>query len=125
MAARITEQDVRDIMGDKDFSGFSIDAFILSANSVVSNAFRNSVIADAAFLKMIETWFCAHLIASVHFKEVEEEKLGDATVKYAGKFDSGLDSTSYGKMVKQLDYTGLMEASNKSKMKITAIKQVE
>ena len=122
--ARTTVNAVLAIMGRSSAGTVDIEAFITSANLVVSRVFSGDTTTSLELLTEIETWYTAHMLAATIWKQVEEEKVGDATIKYAGKTGMKLEYTSYGQMVMQLDPTGKMEASiGKRQWKITAIKQ--
>jgi len=54
-----------------------------------------------------------------------EEKLGEAAVKYAGKFGMNLDATPYGQIAKQLDTTGKLATIGKQVAYMKAIKSFD
>jgi len=123
MAARTTTEEVLEIMGKSSSGTINIQPYINSANTVISRIFANDNTVSIEFLTEIEKWFTAHLLASTVWRQSTEEKIGDATIKFAGEFGSQLDFTSYGQMVQQLDYTGKMAGSiGKPKYRIIAIK---
>lgn len=123
MAIRVTKDDVLDIMDSPDVGNFNINHYIVAASLVIDRVFLNDSNVSADLLKELERWFTAHLIKSNILKSVSEEKLGDATIKYGGKFGMCLDSTTYGQTLKLLDYTGRLDGYlGKPGRRITAIK---
>lgn len=120
---RATSDDVLEIMGRSTSGTVNVSAFIASANLIVTKAFTGDTTVTEELLTEIEKWYTAHMLASTVWRQVEEEKIGDATIKFAGKTGMKLDYTSYGQMVLQLDHTGKMESViGKRKWRITAIK---
>ncbi len=82
--------------------------FINTANLLVTRHLGNSNLGNA-LLEEIEKYLAAHLVA-LHNDErqLTEQKLGDATDKYAGEFGSKLNFTQWGQMVQMLDDTGIL-----------------
>jgi hypothetical protein len=81
--------------------------FITAAQELVDTVLADTNLSITT-LDLIGQWLAAHLIASTIFRMTSEEKLGDAQVKYAGKWGEGLSSTPYGQMVLMLDTSGLL-----------------
>jgi hypothetical protein len=123
--ARVTATEVKDILSNCTLETHVIDTFITAGNQLVTRVFAGSSVFSVAELKEIERWFVAHMIASTLTRTTSDEKLGDASVTYTGKWGTNLDSTNYGQMVKQLDSTGLMTSIGKQKASITAVKEFE
>lgn len=109
---RTTAAEVKEIM-ETNLSDAIIDAYILSANALVTKLldFESSGLTDT-LMKEIERWLTAHLIASTRERQAKTEEAGGAKVVYAGNSNLGLDSTTYGQMVKILDTTGIMAKTN-------------
>ena len=122
--ARTTATEVKQIMDNCTLSDTIVDAFIISANGVVTAAMGSTNAGDT-LLEEIERWFTAHMIAMTLCRTTSEESLGQASVKYTGLFREGLASTPYGQMVMQLDYTGEMANIGKKKASIYAIRSFE
>jgi hypothetical protein len=124
--ARVTAAEVLDIMDSGcTASTGQINAFIASGTLVIDDVFSSNTALSDDQLKEIERWFVAHLLASTLYRTTAEEKVGDASVKYTGKWGMGLDSTPYGQTVKQLDTTGLMALAGKKAASIYAVKSFE
>ena len=122
---RVTEDEVKQIMGTTSLEDTDINMFITTANVVVSNIFADDVTISTALLREIELWYSAHLIACTRMRTASKETIGDATVEYSGKFGEGLSSTPYGQMVKQFDVTGKMAKMGKSAATIRAVKSFD
>jgi hypothetical protein len=118
MAARVTAAEVKEIittaLGDP-----AIDAYIAIANPMVTNTVTCGL--AAATLKEIERWLTAHLISITQERLTTEEKLGEATVKYA----SGGETQTYWNMVLMLDTCGAFANLGKKAASIKAITSFE
>jgi hypothetical protein len=101
----------------------AIEAFIEIATAMVTNTVTCGL--AAATLKEIERWLTAHLISVTQERMTTEEKLGEATVKYAGVYGEGLKSTSYGQMVLTLDSCGGFANLGKQAASIKSITSFE
>jgi hypothetical protein len=106
--ALVTAKEVKAIMDDCSIEDPKIDVFIIAAHSIVSLVFKNDTVLGSVAIKEIERWLTAHFVTNTLQKYTIEEKLGEATVKYAGKYEAFLKSTPYGQTVLQLDITGKM-----------------
>jgi hypothetical protein len=109
MAFRVNVKEVKDII-KTTLEASIINACIQSANLTVTAILGDSTDITAAQLKEIERWLSAHFLASSRQRQAQEKTIGEAKVKYSGKTGKGLESTTYGQMVMQLDTTGLIAA---------------
>jgi len=107
MAYRVTAAEVLEIMDDVTLSDPIVEAYIVGANTLVSDVLSTQGLS-ATTLKEIERWLSAHMIASTRERQATEEGAGGAYIKYAGSFGEQLKSTPYGQMVLTLDSSGLM-----------------
>ena len=123
MAVRTTANDVKVIL-NTSLSDTIVDRFISIANLSVNDILNGSGLGED-ILEEIECWLAAHMIASTRDRTTETEKVGDAEVKYTGKFGEELKSTPYGQMVLTLDTTGAFASSGKRKAYIKAIKSFD
>ena len=110
MAVLVTATEVKSILQKTSISDTIVDVFIGDADLVIKKVFENDTTLGSALIKSIERWFTAHMLSSTLIRSTSEEKLGDASVKYTGKWDKNLESTPYGQMVMQLDVTGKLAA---------------
>jgi hypothetical protein len=101
--ARVTYLEVKDII-DTDLTEAQINAFIRSANLMVTNRLT-SLIVSADLLKDIELWLSAHFVA-IRDPRQKSVSIGSASTSFHGNSGMGLDFTPYGQQVKLLDYTG-------------------
>lgn len=99
MAKRVTAKEVRVIITTSLLDAV-IDAYIEIANPMVTSTVTCGL--SAPILKEIERWLTAHLISITNERLTTEEKLGEATVKYA----SGGKTQTYWDMVLFLDTCG-------------------
>jgi hypothetical protein len=123
--ARVTATEVKEIMDNCNKSDSVIEVFINSASVLITKIFAEDTVLTDEELKEIERWFTAHMIASTIFRMTTDERLGEASVKYSGQFGMGLDSTSYGQMVKLLDRTGKITEIGMKRATFMAIKSFE
>ena len=122
MAVRVSAAEVKVII-PTSLSDTSVDAYIALANPMVNNTVTCGL--SEAVLKEIERWLTAHLIAITRDRTTTEEKLGEASVKYAGNFGEGLKSTPYGQMVLQLDTCGQFGNLGMKEISTTAIESFD
>lgn len=97
-----------------------INSFINIADGIINQQLDSDDFTDAE-LKEIERWLTAHLIATTRERIGTSEKVGDASITYAGKFGEGLKSTPYGQMVLQLDTSGVFADLGTQKLYFKAI----
>jgi len=102
MATRVTEEDVLEILSDETtITETTITPFIASANAFVTDLLSDKLSVTVLF--EIERWLSAHMASVSKERLSKEEGAGGAYIKYAGTWESGLDSTQYGQMVLMLD----------------------
>ena len=118
--ARTTATEVKEIMDNCTLDDTIVDAYITPANVVVTKVFDGDANIGATLKEEIEKWLAAHMIASTRWRTTTDEKIGEASVRYTGKFGMGLDLTPYGQMVKTLDITGKISRLGKSRAYIYA-----
>jgi len=119
---RVTPDDVRKIMVDCPEDDSIVDVYILGANRFITRVFSTPPTLDEETLFELERWFTAHMIAVSLARTTVEEMVGDATIKYAGKWGDRLLSTPYGQMVLTLDTTGkIATMSGKKAASIIAV----
>lgn len=117
--ARVTADEVRQIMDDTDLTNININSFISGANALMNSLFGDST---SDLNKEIERWLSAHLIACTRERQALKEEAGTAKVTYTGEYGQGLHMTSYGQMAITLDITGKLAALMSKSAKIYAIK---
>ena len=126
MALRTTVSEVRQIMDgmtSSEVSDADVTAFLTAANALVTKIIGDDGDLGSTLKEEIERYLTAHFIASTRFRTATEEKVGDVWARYTGKFGMNLESTPYGQVVLQLDFTGKMGAAvGKRGASIRAIK---
>jgi hypothetical protein len=122
--ARVTATEVKAIMNGCTATDSTVGTFILASNKLITEVFEDSELG-ADMLKELERYLTAHIISSTYERMTSEEKLGDASVKYTGKWGDKLSSTSYGQMVMLLDTEGLLARLGKMSATITAVESFE
>ena len=119
MAYRVTATEVKSIMDGCTTADTVVETLIKGASETVNSIFNTT---DLTLYKEIERWLTAHMLASTLARTTSEEKIGDASAKYTGKWGSKLESTPYGQMVLILDTTGKMANAGKMEASIYAVK---
>ena len=125
MANRADSVDVLQILEGCTVSATVVDAYITTANAVVTDVLGDDTYLSSDLKTAIEQWLAAHMIASTLWRTTAKEKIGEVSVEYTGNWSEGLNSTPYGQMVLQLDTTGKMAALGKRAVKILAITSFE
>jgi hypothetical protein len=72
-------------------------------------------------LTEIEKWMAAHFMSVTKERMTSDEKLGEAAIKYTGKYGMAWEMTSYGQVVLILDTSGTLAEASKKKMSIKAV----
>jgi len=121
MANRTNSVDVLQILDGCNLSSTVVDAYITTANAVVTDVLGDDTELSSTLKTAVEQWLTAHMIASSLWRTTAKEKVGEVWVEYTGNWSEGLSSTPYGQMVLQLDTTGKMAALGKRVVKIHAI----
>lgn len=126
MAVRTNNSDVQQMLPSdlsSDVTTTIIDAFIVDANTVVTDILGDDTELSSAQKELIEKWYTCHLLVSTVARQPDKEKAGDANITYQGKTSVvGLDGTLYGQRVKELDTTGKMaQKLGKRRVRVHAI----
>jgi len=116
--ARVTATEVKAIITTSLLDA-AVDAYIAIANPMVTNTVTCGL--SAAVLKEIERWLTAHLISITQERLTTEEKLGEATVKYA----AGKETQTYWDMVLMLDTCGQFAKLGKKAIRVYAVKSFD
>lgn len=124
--ARTTAAEVQEILKtptDGTLTDAMIDAYIIGANVVVTKELGTDSSITATHKAEIERWLTAHMIVSSNRLRLPIKAGGGPVpgVTYVGKYETALDSTPYGQMVKVLDTTGKLAALGGRQVKVTAI----
>jgi hypothetical protein len=122
--ARVTHDEVKEIMDNCTVTDAVVDTFIGAATELVTKIFTDGSVSDT-LLKEIERWFTAHMLASTLSRTTSDEKLGDASLTYTGKWGMRLESTPYGQMVMLLDPSGKMANAGKMGATIYAVQEFD
>lgn len=115
MTTRVNSAEVKQIIA----TTLDVTPFIIAASNVVTGVLAGSGYS-ATELKEIERWYTAHLVSArdISKGKLRRKKIGDAEEEYAMDYRaSGLDSSTYGQTVKELDYKGLMANLGKRQAK--------
>jgi len=98
---------VKQILDNTTLSNIIIEAYINSANVMVTEVLGGTDLSDDT-LTEIERWVAAHMVASTRERQAIKEAAGTASITYTGAYGVGLKSTSYGQMALTLDTSGLL-----------------
>jgi len=123
MAVLATYSDVQTLMQDTTINSSYITTVLTTVDLILTKIYEDSTCTVSNdLLTQLQKYYAAHIIASTTSRVATEEKLGEASVKYAGTYGIGLDSTPYGQMVKLLDPCGLIARTGKAVASMYAIK---
>jgi hypothetical protein len=123
--ARVTATEVKEVMDNCTVTDAIVTIFITIGELLIDAVFTNDTVLGEDVLKEVERFYVAHLVAMTKSRVTTEEKLGEAAVKYAGKFGMNLDATPYGQIAKQLDTTGKLATIGKQVAYMKAIKSFD
>lgn len=116
--ARVTVEEVQQILDDSELSTSIITSFISSANVLVTDNLASLELTDDT-LEQIELWLSAHMVIATRERMAKSEEAGGAKIVYNGITGKGLQSTPYGQMALALDSTGTLATLDESKKSIT------
>jgi len=102
----------------------TISPFIDTASLIVDDLDDNTTIVDGILVE-IEKYLAAHLISITKERQGVVEKLGEAEIKYTGRYGLNLEMTSYGQMAIVLDTSGRLKARGQEAVYIKAIKSFD
>lgn len=122
MAVLASVEDVQLLMNDTTLSDEYVSSILVTADLVLTKVFEYDNTLSTGLLAELQKYYAAHLIASTTARMATEEKVGDASISYAGKFSDGLKSTPYGQLLLLIDPTGLIARGGKISASITAVK---
>jgi len=122
-----TAAEVRLIMNvtETKLPDAKIAPFITAGDEIVDQVFLDDTELSTTLLAEIKKWMVAHMIASTIYRTTSDEKLGDASVKYTGKWGMKLESTPYGQVVLVMDITGRMANAGKMRAGIFAVPEFD
>lgn len=118
MSIRVTDQEVKEIFD----TTIDTSPFIIVANKIVDN--KLSDLFNEETLKEIERWLAAHFVNARDPRAVSET-IGSTSINYSGTFGLGLDSSSYGQMVKMLDTSGTLANIGMKIARVDTIKAMD
>jgi hypothetical protein len=126
MAVLATEDDVKELMQDSSLSESYITSVLTTVDRILSKVYEYYTgTIGTGLLTEIQKYYAAHIIASTTQRIGAEEQVGEARIKYIGKWDVGFNSTPYGQILLALDTSGLIAKSALRTASIYAVKSFE
>jgi hypothetical protein len=116
--------DLKILLNDDTITDSVLETYIEVANEIVTDLLVGENLGSTR-LELIERYYAAHLYAFTRQTIATDEKIGEVSVKFAGKYGQGLDATSYGQIVQDLDTTGKLRLQKKPRRSISSIKSFE
>jgi len=118
--ALVDVEDVKDVL-DTGLTDEQINAYInMAYYRTIPLATNLGNCGGSAALASIQALLAAHFIATTREPQLESESIaGEASVRYRGKTDMGLNATTYGQQALALDCSGLLA---KAGLKAASIK---
>lgn len=111
---RVTADDVKEII-TTTVSDSDIGAYILAADVMIDTYLANETGMSADLLKEIERWLAAHLLSMGKQPQERNVRVGEAEFRIGAQFGKGLEATTYGQVVLQLDTSTKLSNINKPK----------
>jgi hypothetical protein len=112
MAVLATVDDVEDLMQDSSLSDSYVTSILTTVDHILSKVYEYYTgTIGTALLTDIQKYYAAHIIASTTQRMGAEEQVGEARIKYIGKWGVGFESTPYGQILLALDTSGLIAKS--------------
>lgn len=108
--------------GANSMSDEELERFLSIAYLMMNQTFDGSEGYSDTVLAEMECWLAAHLLSNSRLRQAVSEKVGDVTISY-GSLGEGLDSTSYGRVVKAMDVSGKLSKTGKRVVNIKAIEE--
>jgi hypothetical protein len=121
---RVTATEVKEIMDGCTVTDAIVNTYIGASTELITQIYTDGTVGDT-LLKEIERWLTAHMLASTLSRTTSEEKLGDASLLYTGKWGMRLESTPYGQMCLILDTSGKIANAGKMGASIYAVKEFD
>lgn len=119
MSARVTADEVREIVETSITDDALATNHITTANLIVDEHLATSGLSDD-MLKRIELYLAAHYVALTEERGgLTRNKLGDGDESYANVYEAGYHSTRFGQTALSLDSTGLLVAASQTNLKAT------
>lgn len=116
--ARVTPNDVQDVLGRNYDPNVDLCVFISSATVVVDRveqcAIKKGTPLTAAELKQIESLLTAHFYGSAD-QFYMSRSTGKASGSFRGQSGLGLEGSLYGQNAMLVDYSGCLEAIDKNR----------
>jgi len=109
---RISAEEAREIINTTLTSG-RIETYILGAAEFIENALSGKGLTED-HLKEIQRWMAAHLIATTSERQLQKAGAGPASATYFGVPGKGLEGSTYGQTVLNLDFTGTLAEMNEN-----------
>lgn len=115
--ARVSPDEVLEIVGESKKFGQNIVPFITAANLIVTRSVATSTTPSAEELKEVERWLAAHLLAIADEDlRISSEGAEGLSVSYAQQIGKNLDGTVYGQQAMLMDPTGLLKLQMEGKL---------
>ena len=123
MAVLATYSDVQNVMQNTSIDSTYITNVLTTVDRILTKVYEyyTGTISNN-LLTEIQKYYAAHIIASTTQRMGSEEKVGEAQIKYIGKWDVGFNSTPYGQLLLGLDPSGLIAQTAMKAASIYAVK---
>ncbi len=118
MAVRTTATDVEELLAANWDDETSVTPYIQTANMLVNRVvvlaarLPSPIVFTAAELELIERWLAAHCYCQTDML-YQSKSTGGASASFQGQTAMHLESTRYGQMAMDLDYSGVLATINK------------
>ena len=117
----VTYTQVKELIPDCIVADAIITSIIADSTVFLNSVLKDNTVLVPSEVTAITKWFSAHMVVCGPQRQAKREKLGDAEIEYDAQTGTDLSSTSYGRMALALDRTGLLKASGKQAIRVTAV----
>lgn len=107
---RVSAVEVQEIINTELTTG-RIETFISGAATFIENALAGKSLSED-HLKELQRWMSAHLIATTSERQLQKASAGPASATYFGVPGKGLEGSTYGQAVLNMDFTGTLAEMN-------------
>lgn len=117
-----TTVDLVKIILPTNLSDEVIEIYIDDANLMVTDILGNDTTLSDGRKEMIERYLTAHMITVTQQRQLQKHEVEDASASYVGSFGKGLQGSTYGQALLDMDTTGKLKSSlGKQAISFTAI----
>jgi len=126
MAVLATTDDVFDLLQDSSLSDAYVNSILTTVDRILTKVFEYYTgTIGTGLLTEIQKYYAAHIISLTTLRMGAEEQVGEARIKYTGKWGTGFEATPYGQILLAIDPSGLISKTAMKAASIYAVKSFD